>query len=190
MARPIEYNLDKVLLDAMNLFWEKGYEATSIKDIVEVTGLKPGSLYNLYGNKEGIFDAVVLNYSEILRSQVKTILEKSDSSLESIKNFLHDIVVATILNEKTNGCLLAKTLLVLSSKDKKLQQEITDVFQEVELLLEKTIEKAIANGETKVDPKYFAKFIITNLYGMHAYYKTDNNPYILEQNVKFIIGML
>lgn len=190
MARPIEYDPEIVLLKAMNLFWEKGYEATSIKDIVAVTGLKPGSLYNLYGNKEGVFDAVVELYSEHMLSQAKTILQGSDNALTNINNFLNEMILTTICNVKTKGCLLAKTLLVLPPKDEKLQAKIADVFKKIELLLQETIKKAVDDKQTNVNPQYFSKFIITTIYGMHAYHKTDNNTDLLKQDIKFIMNIL
>jgi hypothetical protein len=77
--------------------------------------------------------------------------------------------------------------LVVSHKDKKIQEQIVKVFQEVERLLKETLEKARADGQTAVDPSSFAKFIISNIYGAHVYYKANRDEKVLRENVTFII---
>lgn len=190
MARPIKYNPEEVLTQAMNLFWENGYESTSIQDIVKVTGLKPGSLYNLYGNKDGIFEAVLEVYSNNALVVAQKILEEEDDELKNIETFLREVLVASIANESTNGCLLVKTLLVISHKDMKIQNEITKVFKQVEGYLENTLTRAKNKGQTSIDTNIFSKFIVTTMYGAHVYYKANRNHENLEESVKLILKMM
>jgi len=190
MARPIQHNPEEVLTKTMNLFWEKGYESTSIQDIVAVTGLKPGSLYNIFGNKEGIFESVLALYAHNNIQSVKEVLEQGDDYILNIEKFLNEIVINAIANEQTNGCLLVKTLLVVSHKDKKIQDQIVKVFEEVEVLLKEAIQKAKADGKTLVDPSSFAKFIISNIYGTHVYYKANRDEKVLKENVSFLMESL
>ena len=187
MARPIGYNPEKVLINAMHLFWENGYEATSIKDVVAVTGLKPGSLYNLYGNKEGVFEAVANEYATSSLKSIKEILNKEDDALKNIETFLNEVIIATISNTKTNGCLLVKTLLVIPHKDQKIQKHIFAFFNEIENLLTIAIEKAVKQEKTTVDAKSFAKFIVTTIFGLHAYHKAHQDTKILTDSVKHLL---
>ena len=190
MARPITYDPEKMLLSIMHLFWEKGYETTSIQDIVAVSGLKPGSLYNLYGNKEGIFEAVMSLYAELLLQQVRTLLEKEGDALDNISLFLKDIVVATIANTQTNGCLLVKTLLVIPPKDTKIQEQIAEVFSTVETLLTQVLEKAKQQYHLRVNPTNFATFMMTTIYGAHVYYKTHKDEQSLHNDVDMLLTLL
>lgn len=190
MARPIKHNPEEVLEKTMNLFWKKGYESTSIQDIVAVTGLKPGSLYNIFGNKEGIFEVVLDAYSQQNLNAVQSILNQSNDYIANIEMFLNEIVVNTIANEQTNGCLLVKTLLVVSHKDHKIQEQIVKVFEEVELLLVETLKKAKKQGQTSVEPNTFAKFIISNIYGSHVYYKASKDKNTLNESVALIMLLL
>ncbi len=59
MARPREFDRDQVVDRAVDVFWRKGFEATSIRDLVEATGLNRGSLYNTFGDKAGLFEAAL-----------------------------------------------------------------------------------------------------------------------------------
>jgi len=190
MARPIGYDPKQVIFRAMNVFWEKGYETTSITDIVNVTGLKPGSLYNIYGSKEGIFEAVLDMYSKINLEHIENLLFKGDDALENIEIFLNKAVINTISNENTNGCLLVKTLLVVPHKDKKVQDFVTTVYAQVEELLKKALIKAVENEQTKVDPEYFSKFIITTIYGAHVYHKINRDTDALNESVNILLGIL
>lgn len=190
MARPIQYDPEEVLTQAMNIFWEKGYEQTSIQDIVAITGLKPGSIYNLYGNKEGLFEAVLALYSEQALKVAKGILVVNDEALKNVEIFLHKVVIASIADEKTHGCLMVKTLLTASHKDEKIQESITKVFEEVETLLCNVLEEAKKKGMTTVEPELFARLIIITLYGAHVYYKTSKDTVALQESVDVLLDTL
>jgi len=190
MARPIQHDPQEVVRKTMHLFWEKGYESTSVQDIVKETGLKPGSLYNIFGNKEGIFETVLELYSTQSLKTVKETLQATDNYKENIKNFLNEIVITTIANEKTNGCLLVKTLLVVSHKDEKIQKKIVAFFDEVEQLLKQILEKVKSEGKTSVDPTSFSKFIISTIYGSHVYYKASKDENALRENVALVLELL
>ena len=187
MARSIEYNPQEVLTKTMYLFWEKGYEATSIQDIVAVTGLKPGSLYSAYGSKEGIFKAVLEMYQNQSLKEVREILEAKGDVLQNVKIFFNFVIVKAISNEVNEGCLLVKTLLVVSHKDKKVQEQIVKFYQELAPILKNAIKKLKKRGETSVNPDMFTKFAFSTIYGSHVHYKTFKDKTILEDNVQFLM---
>lgn len=190
MSRPIQYNPNEVVINAMNLFWVKGYESTSVKDIVSATGMKPGSLYNLYGNKEGVFNAVLDRFSEINITIVREILDAPGNPLQNIETFLKNVVLKNILNEDTQGCLLVKTLMVVPANDEKISNYISIYFDEVESLLKNALEKAVLLGFTSVDPNSFSKFIITTIYGVHSYKKVHNDTDVAKENIDILLQLL
>jgi len=190
MARPIGYDPDEVLQKAMQVFWEKGYDRTSIQDIVAVTGLKPGSLYNVYGNKEGLFEAVLDLYATEALRVAKEVLLEGDDGLKNIEKFLDDVVLSSISNEKTNGCLMVKTLLIVSHKDTKIQTYITKVFQEVERYIVTVLQSCQDKGQISVNPEDFARLIIITMYGAHVYYKTSKDAEALRRSVHILLDTL
>lgn len=190
MARPIQYDPDKVLSDAVQLFWEKGYESTSIQDIVTATGLKPGSLYKVYSNKEELFHAVLDAYSNHYLEHVENLFNQGDDPLQNIETFLKQVIMVNITNEKTSGCLLIKTQLVISPEDKIIQHYIDNYFSQIELLLKVAITKAKLQGHTSVDPEHFSKFIITMIYGAHVFYKSNQDTRLLENNINYLLTAL
>lgn len=190
MARTIEYNPKEVLTQAMNLFWEKGYKSTSIQDIVTATKIKPGSIYAAYGNKEGIFKAVIELYTVSSLEKVTNILKADGDILENIEEFLNVAIITAISNEINNGCLLVKTLLVVSHKDEKIQEQIVMFYKQLESILKNSITKAKERGQTLVEPDMFTIFIFSTIYGSHVHYKTFKQKKILEQNVALLMKQL
>jgi len=190
MARTIEYNPEVVLTQAMHLFWEKGYESTSIQDIVKATGLKPGSLYAAYGNKEGIFNAVIAMYSTNSLEKVEDILNAQGNKLKNIENFLNLVIIDVISNTDHHGCLLVKTLLVISHKDKKIQEQIVTFYKQLQPLVEKLLETSKKEGLTTVDAAEYTSFIFSTIYGTHAHFKTFGEKNILQQNVSILMRNL
>jgi len=190
MARPIGYNPEEVLKSAMQVFWEKGYDRTSIQDIVAVTGLKPGSIYNIYGNKEGLFEAVLDLYATEALRVAKEVLLDGDDGVKNIEKFLDEVLLSSIINEKTNGCLMVKTLLIVSHKDSNIQAYITKVFQEVERYIVAVLQSSKDRGEISVNPEDYARFIIITMYGAHVYYKTSKDEEALIKSVHILLDAL
>lgn len=190
MARPISYNPDEVLSKAVQVFWEKGYESTSVKDLVEATGLKPGSIYLLYRNKEALFHASLSAYAKQYLERVKIIFKDTNDPLLAIETFLREVVMVNITDKKTQGCLLVKTQLGLHQNDEKIRSYINLYFSEVEKLLKAAIEEAKREGMTQVDPEHFSRFIITTIFGVHTYYQANKNPSLLEDNIDYLLKVL
>ena len=190
MARPIGYDPDEVLQKAMQVFWEKGYDRTSIQDIVAVTGLKPGSIYNIYGNKEGLFESVLDLYATEALRVAKEVLLDGDDEVKNIEKFLDEVLLSSIINEKTNGCLMVKTLLIVSHKDSNIQVYITKVFQEVERYIVAVLQSSKDRGEISVNPEDYARFIIITMYGAHVYYKTSKDEETLIKSVHVLLDAL
>ena len=80
MPRSREFDVDETLERAMTLFWERGYEATSVQDLVERTGVNRSSLYSVYGDKQGVFLAVLDRY----RDRVVSRRARSGSSTKTL----------------------------------------------------------------------------------------------------------
>ena len=190
MARPISYNPDEVLSKAVQVFWEKGYESTSVKDLVKATGLKPGSIYLLYHNKEALFHASLSAYAKHYLERVKIIFKDTNDPLLAIEIFLREVVMVNITDKKTQGCLLVKTQLGLHYTNEKIRSYINLYFSEVEKLLKAAIEEAKLKGMTQVDSEHFPHFIITTIFGAHTYYQTNKNPRLLEINIDYLLKVL
>ncbi|WP_083921917.1 TetR/AcrR family transcriptional regulator [Kiloniella laminariae] len=131
MGRNLEFDHNQVLNRAMQVFREKGYEKTSIKELEKATGLSSGSLYNSFGGKQALFAAVMQHYNTtVVQQRIKHYLEEAFDPLQGIKNLFH-----SLLNEpgKTSyGCLLTNTAVEFNNHSTVVTQDLDTGFKLLE----------------------------------------------------------
>ncbi len=109
MTRPREFIKEEVLEAATELFWEKGFEGTSMNDLVEQTALNKHSMYREFGDKEGLFLACLNFYVHESNSVVNAILTKEPLGLQNIQTFFNNRIDYAASND-CKGCLLVNTV--------------------------------------------------------------------------------
>ena len=115
MARPREFDQNDVLDKVVGVFWSRGFEATSIQDLEEATGLKRGSLYNAFGDKATLFHEAFDHYMQ--QSAVRRVLNNgSNGSARDTIDAILDAVVEEGSKSK-KGCLLTNTITELAGRD-------------------------------------------------------------------------
>jgi len=161
MARKKEYDKEKVLDLATQLFWEKGFKATSIGDIVKATGLNKYSMYEEFKNKEGLFKEALFTYTNKLQKENIALLTKEPLGLHNIEDFLSNRVCYAT-SDDFKGCMVVNSLIEKESLN-------SDVFSNIQMLLDgyeeqviKILEAAKKNGEIpqSKDTRIIAKYII------------------------------
>lgn len=117
-GRPREFDPDEVLDELVELFWKKGYEATSISDIVEATGLNKSSLYNSFGSKDELFEAAVERYLTTRMMRMVEVLHEGTAGLDDVLQLL-DYQQTEIMSEEHGrmGCLAVNTSTELGLRD-------------------------------------------------------------------------
>jgi TetR/AcrR family transcriptional repressor of nem operon len=107
MARPREYDMDQVVQRAMEAFWRRGYVATSMADIYAATGLKPGSVYAAFGDKETLFRQAFEAYARHFRAT----LPAGTRGLKAIADWLETQRRLAVEDPERRGCLIVNTVL-------------------------------------------------------------------------------
>src|SRR5262245_6142912 len=105
MARPREFDEGEVLDAIVSTFWSRGFEATSIQDIVEATGLSRASLYGAFGDKEKLFERAIGRYVEQQAEMVRA-AKAGASPLGTIENLLRSWVEGVCGKTNPRGCFL------------------------------------------------------------------------------------
>ena len=132
MARPIEFDREEVLRKAIGIFWQKGYSGTSIKNLVEATGLQPGSLYAAFGDKRGLFLAAIDGYFDDMQRRIFTLLHTDQTPIVRIETFFNRLVSDSVTDEQRKGCFLVNTLLEIPVHDQEINSRLQTMFGEVE----------------------------------------------------------
>lgn len=147
MARIKEYNIEDVLSSATELFLKKGYEATSMGELVKVTGLNRHSMYSEFEDKEGLFLACIQHYT-LEKRNLKTIevLTQSPLGVQNIEAFLQDRIEYAV-SDNCYGCLLVNTVMEREVVSPIINARIEKILAKQERLIFKCLEAAIEKGE-------------------------------------------
>lgn len=170
MARPVEYDLDTVLDNAMELFWDKGYENVSLEELVTHTGLNRRTMYSLFKDKKGIFKDSLDNYQQkISKNVIKLLIDNPGK--KGIELFLKRFT----FNEDFKGCLFNNCM----GKGKLMEEDAfsipKDYFNNLRKQLEKNLEEAKENNEFSGEPKAMSLTIMTIIHGFNLYGKYNSS---------------
>ena len=175
MARTKEYKRDEVLEKATALFWLKGFEATSMSELVEVTGLNSASMYKEFGNKEGLFENTLQSYQKKrLEPFIRPLAE--EPNMKGIERFL-DAIRANATSPDFKGCLMMNTLAEKNTVSATAINRIEKFCIKLKTLLEVAIrgaqrDGAVSRGKTASE---FADYIICLIQGMTLYGRINDN---------------
>ncbi len=117
MARTKEFETAEVVSKAVDIFWSKGFEATSIQDLVDAMGINRGSIYDTFGDKAGLFDAAIQQYQNEAPSQRLIDFAKSGEPRKEIQLFFSSLRKRC---SSSYGCLVTNTITEMSARDEKI----------------------------------------------------------------------
>lgn len=140
MARLREFDIDEVMEAVINAFWERGYEATSLADLMAVTGLQKGSLYKAFGDKRSLFLKALQAYLDRQYSLIRETLSQPDPQ-QAIATMFHFLADST--SRASKGCFAVNSLMELAPHD----SEVANMLEYQYSRMGKLLEKAIAQGQ-------------------------------------------
>ena len=120
MARTKEFDTDDVVAKAIDVFWSKGFEATSISDLVEAMGINLGSIYDTFGDKAGLFELVIQRYQIDAPSQRLLDNAETGDPREEIEIFFNALLERSDCPEGLRGCLITNSITELAARDTKM----------------------------------------------------------------------
>jgi len=169
-----QFDKDKALKKALNTFWAKGFEATSMQDLVDEMGINRASMYQTYGNKHTLFTAAIDQYIESILQQMKQRLEAPGSPRHNLRQSFEHIIDCS-LQGLMNGCFINNTAIELGPHDPDIADKIRNFWNQFEALFEQTLIRAIENQELnqQANTKKLATFINTTLQGLLIKTKVD-----------------
>ena len=181
MARPKEFDQQKVLQKAMEVFWSKGYESASMQDLVNHMGINRQSIYDTYGGKHALFLSALDQYQKENSERFYQILNGSGTPIENIRNLFATLIEHCTSDRDRKGCLLANSAVELSPHCPKTHKRVMDTFQEIEMGFYQTLEKARARGEIDdhKDLHALARFLLNAMQGLMVMAKVKPDKKIL-----------
>ncbi|SEA61244.1 TetR/AcrR family transcriptional regulator [Pedobacter hartonius] len=162
MPRIKEFDYEQKLEIARNLFWEKGYHATSMNDLVDTLKLNRSSIYDTYGNKHSFFIKCLNSYIHKREEEYKAMSKKGNSPLESVRLVIKNVVKDMVLEAKT--CMSVKTTFELGKTDEETQALLNRQAKTSVKLFSSLLQQAKEKGELaeNKDPEMIAHFIVAS----------------------------
>ncbi len=171
VGRPREFDVDEVLDAAMHAFWARGYEATSLRDLMEATGLHKGSLYQAFGDKHQLFLRALERYLAEMRRQKTEMLATASTPLEALSLTGHAMIeIADADASSPKGCMALNTLVELAPHDPQVQRIMMAHVDSMRRSLEEVVAAAQAAGElrTQPSPAAITQMMMTFMSGIGA----------------------
>lgn len=165
MPRKPNYDRDDLINRAKDLFWQRGWAGTSMKDLEAELDLKPGSFYAAFGSKEGLFALALGQYATQSTARLNDLVEKH-GALKALQ-LLPSLVVSND-NAPAKACMLSKTLLELQSQNHALADQASDYLLGMETRFAELFEQAQATGEIDrhTTPQVLARKYQSDLLGL------------------------
>lgn len=164
MGRPRSFDEDTALDAALDLFWSKGYEATSITDLTEAMGIQRGSLYQAFGDKKTLFLTALERYLAAGRAQCEALLAEKDSAIQGLMAWCEKSLTGC---PSRKGCFAVNTTVELAPHDKDIAKVTAKHWAEVEEILTRVVKEGQSQGELRSDaaPEAVARMLISCLAG-------------------------
>ena len=143
MARPREFDEARVKEALMNVFWEKGYEATSMQDLVDATGLLKGSLYGAFGGKQALYMIALAHYDHTRIQAGIDILNGEASATEKVAGLFDAVIEAARAGVFAGGCLLCNASIEMAPVDTKIENSVKRIIRRLRAAVKSAIEPAI-----------------------------------------------
>lgn len=170
MARTKDFDENEVLKKAVCLFWDKGYNGTSMQDLVDGLGISRSSLYDTFGDKHQLYLRALDTYRQGYGSQLCTLTSQAISATEALRQLL-ELVADDLLNdEQRKGCFMVNAGIEMASHDQDVNQIICDTEQQLEQAFLKVIRQGQEKGEIGAgkDPQALARFLNNTVKGMQV----------------------
>jgi TetR/AcrR family transcriptional repressor of nem operon len=191
MARPREFDEDAVLAAAIQCFWSRGYEATSMRDLMEQTGLTGASLYNAFGDKRALYRKALCQYVD--QSVVDRIHRcRALPPIEAISAFFHEIVTRSLNDPEQKGCMLVNSALDIAPDDRELRGAVKMVLVEIENFFRQCVEAGQSDGTitTKQSAEDLGRLLLGVLMGLRVLARVRPDRDLFEGVLRPALAML
>ena len=151
MGRPRQFDPDDALDAAQQAFWAHGYEATSIADLCDATGMLRGSLYQAFGDKHALFLSVLDRYLARGTAQLEADLARASTPLAQLEAWLYGVAFTACPSQGPGGCMALNTLMELGPHDDAVRDRLTAHFGVIRARVVAVLEAGQRAGEVRAD---------------------------------------
>lgn len=175
MARAMIHNRQDSLERALHLFWQKGFHATSLKDLEKALDMRPGSIYATFGSKDGLFQESLERYASLGLENLERILHAHESPLAGLAAYLRGLGGLCDQDLPSRACMLVKSLLELGEREHAARSKAEDLLAGMEARFVERFADAQKMGEldSRLDPVLLGRRLQAEVMGLRAFAQRD-----------------
>lgn len=192
MARTKDFDEDEVLQKAMNLFWHKGYNGTSMQDLVDGLGISRSSMYDTFGDKHALFMRSLENYKRIATAEMKSIVDSAPTAKAAIRRMFEYTVTELLRDDQHKGCFLVNAGVEMAPHDAEVNKMLCENDRQLEHYFNEAIKRGQNSGEisNETSSHALAQFILNSIKGMRVTAKSAADKKVFKDIVEVTMKVL
>ncbi|MEV4198305.1 TetR/AcrR family transcriptional regulator [Micromonospora globbae] len=192
MARTKEFDPDAALRAALDLFWERGYEATSMADLVEHLGVARASIYATFGNKRDLYLKALDRYGDLVDPGLLRELSQPGPALPAVRAVIERYAREAGDDSGRRGCFIVNTAVEVAPHDPQAARRVAASWDHLETAIASALIRAQAQGELAPDkdPRALARFLLVLMQGIRVVGKVQAEPRRLRDAVTQALALL
>jgi TetR/AcrR family transcriptional repressor of nem operon len=192
LARPRQFDETAVLDAAIQCFWVKGFEATSVRDLADEMGITGASLYNAFGDKRALYRRALDQYVAGSLGERARRLENTLPPRETIGAFFQEIIACSLSDKQRKGCMLVNSALELAPHDREFQRVVAGVLVEAEKFFRRLVQAGQKDGTiaTSQPADDLARILLGVLLGIRVLARVRPERELLEGIARPVLALL
>jgi TetR/AcrR family transcriptional repressor of nem operon len=192
LARPREFDEAAVLDAAIQCFWAKGYDATSVRDLADEMGIAGASLYNAFGDKRTLYRRALEQY---ITGELQECANRIESTLppqEAIAALFQEVIAGTLSDKDRKGCMMVNSVFELVPQDKEFAELVCEVLAQVERMFYRLVRAGQKDGTiTDAQPASdLARLLLSVLLGIRVLARARPERKLLEGIARPVLVLL
>ena len=192
MARVKAFDEERALDKAVDCFWSRGYEATSVRDLGEAMEIGGASLYNAFGDKRTLFVKCLERYANRSSRERMARIEEKHAPKDAIRTFLAEIIERSLKDPDCKGCLLVNSALDVAPHDAAIGKAVAGYLDEIRDFFRRNIETARRAGTMpkSIDAEVVSGHLLGVLMGIRALTRVKPDRKLLESVARPALALL
>ena len=192
MARTKAFDTDEVLDRALHIFWQKGYEGTSMQDLVDGMQINRASIYDTFGNKEQLYLSALQRYLQRNHQQVQQLLAGSSSVRKALEQLLDNMIQESLHDAERKGCFVVNATTGLANRYEEVNQLVLENERRMGFIFEDFIRQGKEQSEISSDQDEGAlsSYLFSSIQGLRVLAVTNSDLTTLRRVKELILSTI
>jgi TetR/AcrR family transcriptional repressor of nem operon len=192
MARTKDFDESEVLAKAVKLFWLKGYNGTSMQELVDALGISRSSLYDTYVDKHTLYLKALEFYQKNGQQQISDIVSNTSSAKNAIKRLLEFVTDNLLSDKQHKGCFMLNAEVEVAAQDAEVMDIVCRNDRQIEAAFYELIQRGQKNKEisNKKNAKMLTRFFVNTIKGIRVSAKSTNDSAFFNDIVQTSLSVL